>query len=78
MTERSRWTKRRNEKKLAESMTDEHLLSLLPDFVQQAIVQADGDSNKIQTSRFRLPDSDDEGMDVAHYTQLHEAQVFIV
>ena len=78
MTERSRWTKRRNEKKSAESMTDEHLLSLLSDFVQQAIVQADGDSNKIQTSRFRLPDSDDEGMDVAPYTQLHEAQVFIV
>ena len=39
MTERSRWTKRRNEKKSAESMTDEHLLiSLLPDFVQEAIV----------------------------------------
>lgn len=73
MTERSRWTKRRNEKKSAESMTDEHLLSLLPDFVQ-----ADGDSNNIQTSRFRLPDSDNEGMDVAPYTELHEAQVFIV
>ena len=72
MTERSRWTKRRNEKKSAESMTDEHLLSLLPDFVQ-----ADGDSNNIQTSRFRLPDSDNEGMDVAPYTELHEAQVFI-
>ena len=69
MTERSRWTKRRNEKKSAESMTDEHLLiSLLPDFVQ-----ADGDSNNIQTSRFRLPDSDNEGMDVAPYTELHEA-----
>ena len=64
MTERSRWTKRRNEKKSAESMTDEHLLSLLPDFVQ-----ADGDSNNIQTSRFRLPDSDNEGMDVAPYTE---------
>ena len=62
MTERSRWTKRRNEKKSAESMTDEHLLSLLPDFVQ-----ADGDSNNIQTSRFRLPDSDNEGLDVAPY-----------
>ena len=58
MTERSRWTKRRNEKKSTESMTDKHLLSLLPDFVQEAIVQADGDSNNIQTSRFRLSDSD--------------------
>ena len=47
MTERSRWTKRRNEKKSAESMTDEHLLSLLPDFVQEVIVQADQYHNNI-------------------------------